>query len=103
VSHDKDEPLAVQDSRLQKVRIPAHVTTHITEQQRMALADVRGHQPDKALLGFYASMKHLCSAAGPLLNHINLSAIITATAQLWTSAEANSSFKPSAARLQALS
>ena len=60
----------------------------------MASAGVRGRQPDKALLGFYASMEHLCSVAGPLLNHINLSAIITATAQLWTSAQAKSSFKP---------
>ena len=62
----------------------------------MALAGVRGRQPEKALQGFYAYMEHLCSVAGPLLNHINLSAIITATAQLWTSAQANSSFKPSA-------
>ena len=62
----------------------------------MALAGVRGHQPDKALLSFYASMEHLCSVAGPLLNYINPSAIITATAQLWTAAQANSSFKPSA-------
>ncbi len=60
----------------------------------MALAGVRVHQPDQALLGFYASMEHLCSVAGPLLDHISLSAIITATAQLWTSAQANSSFKP---------
>ncbi|DBA89015.1 TPA: hypothetical protein ACH3X2_000231 [Trebouxia sp. C0005] len=66
------------------------------EQQRMALAGVRGHQPHKALLIFYASMEHLCSAAGPILNYINLSAIITATAQLWASAQANSSFKLSA-------
>ena len=71
-------------------------TTYIKAQQRMALAGVRGHQPDKALLSFYASMEHLCSVAGPLLNYINLSAIITATAQLWTAAQANSSFKPSA-------
>ena len=59
----------------------------------MALAGVKGHQPDQALLGFYASMEHLCSVAGPLLNHISLSAIITATAQMWTSAQANSRFK----------
>ena len=75
---------------------PAHVTAHIKEQKGMALAGVRGRQPDKALLSFFASMEHLCSAAGPLLNHISLSAVITATAQLWTSAQANSSFKPSA-------
>ena len=72
---------------------PAHVTARIKEQQRMALAGVRGLQPDQALLGFYASMVHLCSVAGPLLDHISVSAIITATAQLWTSAQANSSFK----------
>jgi len=41
-------------------------------------------------------MEHLCSIAGPLLNYINLSAIITATAQLWTSTQANISFKTSA-------
>ena len=76
---------------------PAHVTARIKEHKRMALAGVRGRQPEKALLGFYASMEHLCSVAGPLLlDHISLSAIITATAQLWTSAQANSSFKPSA-------
>ena len=96
LSHDKNEPLGVQDSRFQNMHRPAHVTARIKEQQRMALAGVRGRQPDKALLGFYASMEHLCSVAGPFLNHINLSAIITATAQLWTSAQANSSFKPSA-------
>ena len=53
-------------------------------------------QPDQALLGFYASMEHLCCVAGPLLNYSNLSAVITATAQLWTSAQANISLKPSA-------
>ncbi len=62
----------------------------------MALAGVRGHQPDQALLSFYASMEHLCSTAGPLLDYISLSAISTATAQLWTSAQADSSFEPSA-------
>ena len=41
-------------------------------------------------------MEHLCSVAGPLLNDISLSAIITAAAQLWTSAQANNSFTPSA-------
>ena len=96
LSHDKDEPLVMQDSRFQNMHRPAHVTARIKEQQRMASAGVRGRQPDKALLGFYASMEHLCSVAGPLLNHINLSAIVTATAQLWTLAQANSSFKPSA-------
>ena len=75
------------------MRRAAQISTYIKEQQRMALAGVRGHQPDKALLSFYASMEHLCSVAGFLLNHINLSAIITATAQLWTSAQANSIFK----------
>ena len=75
---------------------PAQVSSYIKDQQRMASAGVRGHQPDKALLGFYASMEQLCSVARPLLNYISLSAIITATAQLWTTAQANSSFKPSA-------
>jgi len=79
---------------------PAQVTTYIKEQQKMALAGVRGRQPDKALLSFYASMAHLCSVAGPLLDHISLSAIITATAQLWTTAQPNSSFKPSASNAQ---
>ncbi len=96
MSHDKDELLAVQDSRIQKMRHPAQVTTYIKEQQRMALAGVRGHQPFKALLSCYASMEHLCSTAEPLLDYISLSAIITATAQLWTTAQAHSSFKPSA-------
>ena len=96
VKHNKDEMLHVQDFRLQKMRDPPQVTAYIKEQQRMALAGARGRQPDKALLGFYASMEHLCSVAGPLLDHISLSAIITATAQLWTSAQANTSFKPSA-------
>ncbi|KAA6421658.1 MAG: hypothetical protein FRX49_08601 [Trebouxia sp. A1-2] len=41
-------------------------------------------------------MEHLCSVAQPFLNYINLSAIITATAQLWTTARAKSSFQPSA-------
>ncbi len=86
----------MQDSRVQRMRHPAQVTTYIKEQQRMALAGVRGHRPDQALLSFYASMEHLCSVAGPLLNDISLSAIITATAQLWTPAQANSSFKPKA-------
>ena len=92
-SEFKDELLHVQDIRLQKMCDPPQVTTYIKEQQRIALAGVRGHQPNKALLGFYASMEHLCSVAGLLLNYANLSAIITATAQLWTSAQANSSFK----------
>jgi len=96
VSHNKDELLDVQDSRVKKMSHPAQVTTYIKEQQRMALAGVRGQRPDQALLGFYAFMGHLCSTAGPLLNYISLSAIITATAQLWTSAQANSSFKPKA-------
>ncbi len=96
VSHSKVELLALQDSRIQTMRHPAQVTAYIKEQQTMALAGVRGHQPYQALLSFYASMEHLCSVAGPLLNNISLSAIITATAQLWTSAQANSSFKPSA-------
>ena len=96
VSHYMDELLAMQDSRFQQIHRPAHVTTYIKEQQRTALAGVRGHQPDKALLGFYASMEHLCSIAGPLLDYISLSAIITATVQLWGTAQANSSFKPSA-------
>ncbi len=78
------------------MRHAAQVSTYIKEQQRMTLAGVRGHQPDKALLRFYASMEHLCSVAGSLLDHISLSATITATAQLWTTAQANSSFKPSA-------
>ena len=79
------------------MRHPAQVSTYIKEQQRTALAGVRGHQPDKALLSFYASMEHLCSVARPLLlDYISLSAVITATAQLWTSAQANSSFKLSA-------
>ncbi len=86
----------MQDSRIQKMVHPAQISAYIKEQQRMALAGVRGHQPDKALLGFYASMENLCSVAGPLLDYISLSAIITATAKLWTSAQANSSFKPSA-------
>ena len=96
LSHDENEPLVVQDSRFQNMHRPAHATACIKEQQRMALAGVRGQQPEKALLSFYASMEHLCSAARSLLNHISLSAIITATAQLWTSAQANSSFKPNA-------
>ncbi|KAA6421657.1 MAG: hypothetical protein FRX49_08600 [Trebouxia sp. A1-2] len=41
-------------------------------------------------------MEHLCSVARPFLNYINLSAIITATAQLWTTAQAKSSLQPSA-------
>ena len=41
-------------------------------------------------------MEQLCCVAGPLLNYSNLSAVITATAQLWTSAQANISLKPSA-------
>ena len=86
----------MQGSRIRKMRHPAQVSTYIKEQQKMALAGVRGHQPDKALLSFYASMEHLCSVAGPLLNHINLSAIITAIAQLCITAQANSSLKPSA-------
>ena len=89
-------PLAVQDFKLQQMSHPSHVTTRIKEQQRMASAGVKGHQPDKALLSFYASMEHLCSVAGPLLDYISVNAIITATAQLWTKAQANSSFKPRA-------
>ena len=87
VSHDKDDLLAVQDSGFQTMRNPSHVTTRIKEQQRMALAGVRGRQPEKALLGFYASMEHLSSVAIPLLVYISLSAIITAAAQLWTTAQ----------------
>ncbi len=90
----------MQGSTIQKMHHPAQVTTYIKEQQKMALAGVRGRQPDKALLSFYASMAHLCSVAGPLLDHISLSAIITATAQLWTTAQPNSSFKPSASNAQ---
>ncbi|DBA88944.1 TPA: hypothetical protein ACH3X2_000175 [Trebouxia sp. C0005] len=75
---------------------PAQISTYIKEQQKMALAGVRGHQPLQALLSFCASMEHLCSVAQPFLNYINLSAIITATAQLWTTARAKSSFQPSA-------
>ena len=86
----------MQGSRIRKMRHPAQVSSYIKEQQKMALAGVRGHQPHKALLSFYASMEHLCSVAGSLLDYISLSAVITATAQLWTSAQANSSFKPSA-------
>jgi hypothetical protein len=86
----------MQESRIKQMRHPAQVSTYIAEQQRMALAGVRAHQPGQALLSFYASMEHLCSIAGPLLNYINLSAIITATAQLWTSTQANISFKTSA-------
>ncbi len=52
----------------------------LVEQQRLASAGVRDRQPDKALLSFCASMEQLCSVVGPLLNHINLSAVITATA-----------------------
>jgi len=81
--------------RAPESNICVEVTTYIKEQQRMALAGVRGHQPDQALLSFYASMEHLCSTAGPLLDYISLSAISTATAQLWTSAQADSSFEPS--------
>ncbi len=96
MSHDKDELLALQDSRPQKMRHPAQVTSYIKEQQKMTLAGVRGRQPLKALLSFYASMEHLCSVAGPRLVYISLRATITATAQLWTSAQANSCFKPNA-------
>ena len=96
VSHNEDEPLAVQDYEVQKMRHPAQVSTYIKQQHMTALAGVRGYRPDKALLGFYASMEHLCSIAGPLMNYINLSAIITAIAVLWSSVQANSSFKPSA-------
>ncbi|DBA88945.1 TPA: hypothetical protein ACH3X2_000175 [Trebouxia sp. C0005] len=85
-----------QDSRVQKMNNPAQISTYIKEQQKMALAGVRGHQPLQALLSFCASMEHLCSVAQPFLNYINLSAIITATAQLWTTARAKSSFQPSA-------
>ncbi len=81
----------VQDSKVCKMRDPPQVSAYVKVQQRMALAVIRGHQPDKALLSFYASMEHLCSVARPLLNHFSLSAIITATAQLWTSAQAHSS------------
>ncbi len=88
--------LAMQDFRIKKMRHPAQISTYIAEQQSTALAGVRAHQPGQALMSFYASMEHLCSIAGPLLNYINLSAIITATAQLWTSAQANISFKTSA-------
>ncbi|DBB06787.1 TPA: hypothetical protein ACH3X3_009452 [Trebouxia sp. C0006] len=83
-------------SRILKMVHPAQVSAYIKEQQRMALAGVRGRQPTKALLVFYASMENLCSVARPLLDYISLSAIITATAKLWTSAQANSSFKPNA-------
>ncbi len=84
----------MQDSRIKEMHHPAQVSTYIKEQQRVAVAGVRGHQPDKALLGFYRSMEHLCSVARALLNYISLSAIITATAQLWTTAQATSSFNP---------
>ena len=93
VSHNEDEPLAMQDYG---VRHPAQISTYIKQQHATALAGVRGYRPDKALLGLYASMEHLCSIAGPLMNYINLSAIITAIAVLWSSVQANSSFKPSA-------
>ena len=96
VSHNKDETFAMQVSRILKMVHPAQVSAYIKEQQRMALAGVRGRQPTKALLVFYASMENLCSVARPLLDYISLSAIITATAKLWTSAQANSSFKPNA-------
>ncbi|DBA88942.1 TPA: hypothetical protein ACH3X2_000174 [Trebouxia sp. C0005] len=72
---------------------PAQISSYIKEQQKMALG---GHQPLQALLSFCASMEHLCSVARPFLNYINLSAIITATAQLWTTAQAKSSLQPSA-------
>ena len=95
-SKKKPQLLCMQDSRIRNMLHPAQVSTYIKEQQKMALAGVRGHQPLKAMLGFYASTEHLCSVAGPLLIYINLSAIITATAQLWTSAQANSSCEPKA-------
>ncbi len=96
MSHNKDELLAVQDFRVKKMSHPSHVTTYIKEQQRIASTGVRGRRPDEALLSFYASMEHLCSTAGSLLDYISLSAVITAIAQLSPSAPAKSGFKPSA-------
>ena len=72
---------------------PATMTRYIRQQQQAALTSARGGDPEEALQDFITDMEQLCSGAEPMLNHIHVSAIFSATAKTWVPALGNRNFR----------
>ena len=73
---------------------PRAITQYITF-EKLKASDLMYSQPADGLLNFCCSMEGLYHTAGPQLNYIHVSAIITASAKVWKLAHSNRNFQHS--------
>ena len=104
--------LSVHDG-LQKLKTPPQITTFIKRQQERAKQCLHSQRPQAALSNavlpegpdrlsaddFIATTYALTSSTGHCMDHINFAAASTATAQLWSKAQQNSSLVSEACAL----
>ncbi|KAL3143914.1 hypothetical protein ABBQ32_003730 [Trebouxia sp. C0010 RCD-2024] len=79
---------------------PAQITAYIKQEKQKTVESLQHSQPGFAILAFCSSMQHLHCTAGPQMNYINLSAVTTALAHVWTAAQLHHKFQEDDSKLR---